>query len=197
MQTFLVVVGVMLALAVLAMSVLCIRKIQPGRAGVKTGWGGVNVAFDWLIRVPLVQAYHVVDISVKKLEITRKGKDGLVCKDNIRADITVAFYIRVEATVDFLIADRILQPVGEWLGEILDPEGDGVLLVLSYDASDLPGLSYESYQRYVGFIYSLARVKGAPAGSIRLSYEKADQVVRDNPVASYGGVLRMVPRCDF
>jgi uncharacterized membrane protein YqiK len=39
-----------------------------------------------------------MDISVKKLEIARKGKDGLVCKDNIRADITVAFYIRVEAT---------------------------------------------------------------------------------------------------
>jgi uncharacterized membrane protein YqiK len=39
-----------------------------------------------------------MDISVKKLEIHRKGKDGLVCKDNIRADITVAFYIRVEAT---------------------------------------------------------------------------------------------------
>ncbi len=76
----------------------CVRKIQPGRAGVKTGWGGVKVAFDWMVRVPLVQTYHIVDISVKKLEITRKGKDGLVCRDNIRADITVAFYIRVEST---------------------------------------------------------------------------------------------------
>ncbi len=77
---------------------LSIRKIQPGRAGVKTGWGGIKVAFDWMVRVPLVQTYHIMDISVKKLEITRKGKDGLVCKDNIRADITVAFYIRVDAT---------------------------------------------------------------------------------------------------
>jgi flotillin len=77
---------------------LFIRKIQPGRAGVKTGAGGVKVAFDWMIAVPLLQNYHIVDISVKKLEIARKGKDGLVCKDNIRADITVAFYIRVEAT---------------------------------------------------------------------------------------------------
>ncbi|MFU8892893.1 MAG: flotillin family protein [Luteolibacter sp.] len=79
-------------------SLLCIRKIQPGRAGLKTGWGGLKVAFDWMVRVPLVQSYHIMDISVKKLEITRKGQDGLVCKDNIRADITVAFYIRVEAT---------------------------------------------------------------------------------------------------
>jgi flotillin len=78
----------------------CIRKIQPGRAGVKVGWGGVKVSFDWLVRVPIIQTYHIVDISVKKLEITRKGKDGLVCRDNIRADISVAFYIRVEASPD-------------------------------------------------------------------------------------------------
>jgi flotillin len=100
MQTFLTVLAVMAALAALGISILCIRKIQPGRAGVKTGWGGLKVSFDWMIRVPMIQTYHIVDISVKKLEIQRKGKDGLVCKDNIRADIAVAFYIRVDATVE-------------------------------------------------------------------------------------------------
>lgn len=89
-----VVIAVLIGLLV---SMFCIRKIQPGRAGVKVGWGGVKVAFDWMVRFPLVQSYHIVDISVKKLEISRKGKDGLVCRDNIRADITVAFYIRVDA----------------------------------------------------------------------------------------------------
>jgi len=98
MQTFVIAFFVLALLAAGVISVLCIRKIQPGRAGVKTGWGGLQVSFDWMIRVPLVQSYHIVDISVKKLEIQRKGKDGLVCNDNIRADITVAFYIRVDAT---------------------------------------------------------------------------------------------------
>ena len=100
---WLTIAAILLVLAGLsagAVSLLCVRKIQPGRAGVKTGWGGIKVAFDWMIRMPLVQTYHIVDISVKKLEISRKGKDGLVCKDNIRADITVAFYIRVDATED-------------------------------------------------------------------------------------------------
>lgn len=94
-------VGIVLAVLAIpffVMTLLCIRRIQPGRAGLKTGWGGLKVSFDWMVRVPLIQTYHIMDISVKKLEITRKGKDGLVCKDNIRADITVAFYIRVEAT---------------------------------------------------------------------------------------------------
>ncbi|MBA4148320.1 MAG: flotillin family protein [Verrucomicrobia bacterium] len=82
----------------LLVSLFCIRKIQPGRAGIKTGAGGLKVSFDWMVRAPMVQNYHIMDISVKKIEISRKGKDGLVCKDNIRADITVAFYIRVDAT---------------------------------------------------------------------------------------------------
>ncbi len=87
-----------LLLLVPVVCVLCIRKIEPGRAGVTTGWGGLKVSFDYMIRLPAVQHYHIVDISVKKLEIQRKGKDGLVCRDNIRADIVVAFYIRVDAT---------------------------------------------------------------------------------------------------
>jgi uncharacterized membrane protein YqiK len=98
LTTILIATAVFVLLAAASISLFCIRKIQPGRAGVKTGWGGIQVSFDWMIRVPMIQTYHVVDISVKKLEIQRKGKDGLVCRDNIRADIVVAFYIRVEAT---------------------------------------------------------------------------------------------------
>lgn len=95
---FYVLIAVAAVIVFAVFFLLCIRKIRPGRAGVKTGFGGVKVSFDWMVRIPLLQTYHIVDISVKKLEITRKGKDGLVCRDNIRADITVAFYIRVEAT---------------------------------------------------------------------------------------------------
>lgn len=93
-----VVLLIIVSIPVGLVMMLCIRKIQPGRAGIKTGMGGLKVAFDWMVRVPLFQTYHIMDISVKKLEITRKGQDGLVCEDNIRADITVAFYIRVDAT---------------------------------------------------------------------------------------------------
>jgi len=90
---------VLIALIFLGIVVMfCIRKIHPGKAGISVGLGGLRVAFDYMIRIPVVQNFEEMDISVKKLEIHRKGKDGLVCKDNIRADISVAFYIRVEAT---------------------------------------------------------------------------------------------------
>lgn len=85
-------------LFLLVVLMLCIRKIHPGKAGISVGLGGLRVAFDYMIRIPVVQNFEEMDISVKKLEIHRKGKDGLVCRDNIRADISVAFYIRVEAT---------------------------------------------------------------------------------------------------
>jgi uncharacterized membrane protein YqiK len=99
MTTFVIIALILVVgLVVAAIIGICIRKIQPGRAGVTTGMGGLRVSFDYMLRFPVLQNYHIVDISVKKLEIARKGKDGLVCKDNIRADITVAFYIRVEAT---------------------------------------------------------------------------------------------------
>lgn len=98
LTTIIIAVVAFLLVVLLCAFPFCIRKIQPGRAGVRVGFGGMKVAFDWIYRVPLLQTYHIVDISVKKLEIARKGKDGLVCKDNIRADISVAFYIRVDAT---------------------------------------------------------------------------------------------------
>ena len=39
-----------------------------------------------------------MDIAVKRIEINRRGSDGLICKDNMRADITVAFFVRVNKT---------------------------------------------------------------------------------------------------
>ena len=74
---------------------LFIKKIKPGEAGVRTGFGGIRVKKDWMIRVPILQQLQIMDLSVKKLEVVRKNKDGLICEDNIRADIEVVFYVRV------------------------------------------------------------------------------------------------------
>ncbi len=98
MQYVLIGAAVLALIFLALLFILCIRKIQPGKAGVIVGIGGMRVSFDWMLRIPIFQSIEYVDISVKKLEIQRKGKDGLVCKDNIRADISVAFYIRVDAT---------------------------------------------------------------------------------------------------
>jgi uncharacterized membrane protein YqiK len=51
----------------------------------------------------------LIDISVKRIEIDRTGKNGLICQDNIRADIKVVFFVRinnVEADI-IKVADSI------------------------------------------------------------------------------------------
>jgi uncharacterized membrane protein YqiK len=88
------VVGGLLFLG-LFLAVFCLKKVRAGEAGVRTGFGGLQVTKDWMFRYPFLNRWDIMDIQVKKLEVARKGKDGLICKDNIRADIEVAFYVRV------------------------------------------------------------------------------------------------------
>ena len=88
------IIGCVLIIAIISLF-LFIKKIKPGEAGVRTGVGGITVAKDYMLRVPGLQQLQIMDLSVKKLEVVRKGKDGLICEDNIRADIEVVFYVRV------------------------------------------------------------------------------------------------------
>lgn len=74
-------------------------KVGPDEAIVKSGMGGVKVVTDGgLLMVPLVQQIEFMDLTLKSFEIARQGSEGLICKDNIRADIKVAFFIRVDKT---------------------------------------------------------------------------------------------------
>src|SRR5690606_37440691 len=53
---------------------------------------------------------EVMDISIKTIEIARHGKEGLICKDNIRADIKVTFFVRVNKTPEDVIS--VAQTIG-------------------------------------------------------------------------------------
>lgn len=80
------------------------KKIPQGKAIVRTGVGGSKVAFNkGMYVIPVFHKMEVMDISVKKIEINRMQGDGLICKDNIRADIKVAFFVRVNKSVDDVI----------------------------------------------------------------------------------------------
>lgn len=88
---FLILVG----LGLLFVFVNCFRKVKQGEAIVRNGMGGTKISFSGLIVFPIIHQYEIMDISVKRIEIDRQGEDGLICKDNIRTDIKVAFFIRV------------------------------------------------------------------------------------------------------
>lgn len=87
------------------------KKIPHGKAIVRTGVGGGKVAFNkGMYVIPVLHRMEIMDISVKKLQIDRLEHEGLICKDNIRADIKVAFFIRVNKNVDDVL--NVAQIIG-------------------------------------------------------------------------------------
>ncbi len=101
---------VVLVLGLLAMISRWYRKATQGQALVKTGVGGIKVSFNGIVIIPVLHRLEVMDISLNTITIDRRGKDGLVCKDNLRADINVAFYVRVNQMVDDV--KKVAQSVG-------------------------------------------------------------------------------------
>ncbi|MCB9202522.1 MAG: flotillin family protein [Flavobacteriales bacterium] len=86
------------------------KKTTQGIVIVRTGYGGTKVFFNAGIVIPIIHRMELMDISVKKLEIEREAKDGLICKDNMRADIQVAFFIRVNKSAGDII--NVAQTIG-------------------------------------------------------------------------------------
>ncbi|MCP3854165.1 MAG: flotillin family protein [Actinomycetia bacterium] len=86
------------------------RKVRQGEALVVSKWREVVVTFTGMIVIPVIHKAEWVDISVKNLQIERRGKDGLICADNVRADITVEFYVKVDRTAEAVI--KVAQQVG-------------------------------------------------------------------------------------
>ncbi|MGV3623803.1 MAG: hypothetical protein ACO1OB_23505 [Archangium sp.] len=59
-----------------------------------------TVSFTGAVVIPIINRAETMDISLKTIEIDRRGKQGLICADNIRADIKVSFFVRVNKTVE-------------------------------------------------------------------------------------------------
>ncbi len=74
------------------------RKAVQGEALVKTGAGGTRISFNGMLVFPVIHKMEVMDITLKTMVVSRTAKDGLICKDNIRADIQITFFVRVNKT---------------------------------------------------------------------------------------------------
>ena len=89
-----------------------IVKVEQGKALVLSNVikGTVTVSFTGGLVVPVIHKAELMDISVKTIEIDRSGSDGLICRDNIRADIKVTFFVRVNKTAEDVI--KVAQTIG-------------------------------------------------------------------------------------
>ncbi|MEU6908970.1 flotillin family protein [Streptomyces coeruleorubidus] len=112
MNVILLGAGVLVTVAMLAVLLvsLLFRKVEQGKALIVSKLRKVDVTFTGQVVLPVLHKAEVMDISVKAIEITRTGKDGLICQDNIRADIRITFFVKVNKTVEDVI--KVAQAVG-------------------------------------------------------------------------------------
>ncbi|MEU4802352.1 SPFH domain-containing protein [Actinosynnema sp. NPDC023587] len=106
----LVAVALVVFTALLFMISRLFRKIEQGKALIISKVRKVDVTFTGAIVLPVLHRAEVMDISVKTIEIRRAGTEGLICRDNIRADIRITFFVRVNKTVEDVI--KVAQAIG-------------------------------------------------------------------------------------
>ncbi|NRQ30312.1 flotillin family protein [Nonomuraea sp. NN258] len=86
------------------------RKVEQGKALIVSKVNKVDVTFTGAVVLPVVHKAEIMDISVKTIEIERTGREGLICRDNIRADIKITFFVRVNKTAEDVI--KVAQAIG-------------------------------------------------------------------------------------
>ena len=87
------------------------KKVPQGKAMIiSTLSKEPKVTFTGSMVIPIIHLSEMMVIALKTIEIDRRGNDGLICKDNIRADIKVTFFVRVNKTTEDVL--KVAQAVG-------------------------------------------------------------------------------------
>ncbi len=113
MEPIYVAVGVLalLILGLFAMFAKFYHKVEQGYAMiVNTLRSEPEVTFTGGMVYPIIHKAELMDISLKTIDIDRSGNEGLICCDNIRADIKVKFFVRVNKTAEDVL--KVAQGIG-------------------------------------------------------------------------------------
>ncbi|GAB3151241.1 hypothetical protein GCM10027290_40060 [Micromonospora sonneratiae] len=110
--------GLGVLLGVILLVVICImfivsrlfRKVEQGKALIISKVRRVDVTFTGAVVLPVLHKAEIMDISVKTIDIERTGNEGLICRDNIRADIRITFFVRVNKTTEDVV--KVAQAIG-------------------------------------------------------------------------------------
>lgn len=103
--------GVILLTGIVLTIVRLYRQVDQGKVLiVNTLKTEPLVTFTGAVVFPIINRAEVMDIALKTVEIDRRGKEGLICQDNIRADIKVTFFVRVNKTREDVL--KVAQSIG-------------------------------------------------------------------------------------
>lgn len=132
MMQFISIAAIVIILVLFITIIKTWKKAEQGQALVRTGSGGTKVSFSGIFVIPVFHQLERMDITLKTMVIARQGKEGLICKDNMRADIKVSFYVRVNQTTDDV--KQVAQSIG------CDRASNQDLLVELFDSKFSEGL---------------------------------------------------------
>jgi len=86
-------------------------KVEQGTALIVNDMSSKpKVHFTGAMVYPIIYKKELMRISLITLDVDRRGTDGLICKDNMRADIVVAFYLRVNETAEDVL--KVAKSIG-------------------------------------------------------------------------------------
>jgi uncharacterized membrane protein YqiK len=109
-QLFIVIgAGVVVMFGTLLLVVRCWRQVPSGKALIVKKMGTQDrVTFgSGAVVLPFVNQAEVMDLAVKTFEVECRG---VASRDDVKVDIDVTFYVRVNATVDDVL--KVAQSVG-------------------------------------------------------------------------------------
>lgn len=102
---------VLFVIALIALFKAFYIKVPQGTALIVNDMSSTpKVHFTGSLVYPVIHLKEFMKISLITLEVDRRGKDGLICRDNLRADITVAFYLRVNETQEDVL--KVAKAIG-------------------------------------------------------------------------------------
>jgi len=104
-------VGVLLIFSLLIMVAKFYNKVEQGQVLIINKLRAEpEISTTGGMVIPIIHKKEIMDISTKRMMLERKGRSGLICQDNIRADIIITFYIRVNETKEDIL--RVAKQVG-------------------------------------------------------------------------------------
>ena len=127
-MTWVTIVALLIAAVVFAIWFLhrYYAKATLETAQVRTGLGGRKVVIDGgCLALPFVHRLQRVSMEAIGVPVSRTGRDAVMCRDQLRADIVMEFELRVDPTPDGIataaqaIGSRIARP-GETVRELLE-----------------------------------------------------------------------------
>ena len=102
---------VLFVIALIALFKAFYIKVPQGTALIVNDMSSTpKVHFTGSLVYPVIHLKEFMKISLITLEVDRRAKDGLICRDNMRADITVAFYLRVNETQEDVL--KVAKAIG-------------------------------------------------------------------------------------